>query len=201
MIGSEQHFIDQFGPKAAEALLGPMQAACVTARRLAAEHGFVESRTEPTVAFDLTVKGLADFDQLPGIRRAYSQQQHLWVINECYGLRVKKLGPGYRPSNHPSGQQTLISNFLPLDDWAPLIYVTAGVRYSTTTGLPEEFVVVKHYPGPTGRQCVEWVLDLEDLAGGATDATTPIFDFPSAPAAPAAVRRRRPDTGTDAAES
>lgn len=194
MIGSEQHFRNAFGPHRAAALLAPLRRASVDARQLAAEHGFVEPRTEPTLTFDLSVKGLGDFDRIDGVRRAFSQGQHLWVIDEIYGIRVKKLGAGYKPTNHTSGQQARISSFMALDGMQPLVYLTAGARHSELTGLPEEWVIVKHYPGHTGRQAVEWVVDLEELAAGDAGAARPVLDLPVGPAAPA-IRRRVPRLG------
>ena len=192
MIGSEQHFRDTLGAERAGHLLAALKTGSSRARALAVDNGFVEMRTEPTVAFDLSIKALIDFEDFLGVRRALSLGQHLWVIDETYALRVKKMTNGYRTANHSSKQQAKISSFQPLDGMEPLVYLTAGTRYSTSTGLAEEWVVVKHLPGPIGNQQVEWVCDLESLASGDTAATTPTLGFPTAPAAPAAVRRRRP---------
>lgn len=176
-----------------------LQGGYDEARKIAASCGFVEARTEPTLAFDLSIKALDQFEDINGVERLNSRGQHLWSIGGVYGLRVKKLGPGYRPMNHVSAQQRRMARFEPLEGLDPLVYVTAGPHHSPLTGLPMEYVVVKHYPGAHGKQAVEWVVDLEELAAGVGDARTPVLDLPGAPTAPATVRRRKRDG--DAAES
>ena len=192
MDGSEQHFRTTIGPERASVLLQALETSSERARTLAFREGFSESRTEPAVAFDLAVKNLTDgFEQLEGVRPVQVRSQHLWIVDECYALRVKKLKPGYRSSNHSSRQQELISRQSRLPGLDPLIYVTAGAVYSDQTGLPEEFVVVKHHKGPMRQQLVEWVVDLHDLATGGTVPVTPILPLPAAPAAPAALSSNR----------
>ena len=110
MMGSEKHFRTTLGQERASVLLQALEASSNRARALAIQEDFGESRTEPVLAFDLAVKGLSTgFDLLDGIRSLQSKGQHLRIINECYALRVKKLKPGYRSSNHYSQQQELIS--------------------------------------------------------------------------------------------
>jgi hypothetical protein len=201
MIGSEQHFRDSFGAKRAGVLLDALSKAASRAHRLAVHEGFIERRTEPTVAFDLATHALdGRFGLEPGVRRAVVKGQNLWVIDDSYAIRVKKLKTGYKPSNHDSKQQTAIAAQLPLEDLPPLVYVTAGTRYSDLTGLAAEFVVVKHYPDFRGKQIVEWVVDLQELAAGGVGAIVPTL--PLAPAAPSAsvVSRRRPEAGKDISE-
>ncbi len=192
MRGSEQHFRNVLGPERAYVLLQALEASSERARTVAVRERFSESRTEPAVAFDLAVNNLTDgFEHLEGIRPVKISNQHLWIVDECYALRVKKLKPGYRSSNHRSQQQELISQQAPLPGLDPFVYVTAGAVYSDQTGLPEQFVVVKHLKGPMHRQQVEWVVDLHDLAAGGTVPVTPILPLPMTPAAPAAISSRR----------
>jgi hypothetical protein len=191
VIGSEQHFRTTMGPERAQQLVDPMRMACGKALDLTAKSAFVEARTHPTVAFDLTVKALLDFEQVDGVRKAKVRGQHLWVVDETYALRVKKFRAAYRTANAVTTQQQRISLFLPLEGMEPLIYVTVGVRYSELTGLPVEFAAVKYYPGPHGEQQVEWVVDLDELAGGQVNPATPILPLDGAPARSAAVRPRR----------
>lgn len=199
MIGSEQHFIDSFGTTRASLLLDALQGAHTKARSISTTNGFVEGRTEPTVAFDLSVNALYDFEQLAGVRHAFVNGQHLWVIDETYAIRVKQLGSDYGTTNHSSAQQTKIDRHQALDGMEPLIYLSAGTRVSRQTGLPIDFAVVKHYKPRNSRKKVEWAIDLADLASaGATPATT-VLPMPNLPTAPAAVvfRRGREDqTGT-----
>lgn len=206
MIGSEKHFRSVFGPERAALLLEALAAGAERARQLAVAEGFVEARTEPTVAFDLSTRNLdGRFDVAPGIRRAQVNGQILWIVDEMFAIRVKKLRSGYRPSNHDSGQQAAIAAQLPLEDMPRLIYLTAGTRYSDRTGLAEEHVVVKHRATWTSSQVVEWIVDLRDLAAGGLTPTAPVLPLgPSGPAAPAAAvvsrRRRSPDAKTGGSE-
>ena len=192
MNGSEQHFRTTFGQERATALLEALTTSSSRARTLAATEGFGEARTEPTVAFDLAVASLADgLGPLAGIRQATVRSQHLWIVDEVYALRIKKLRSGYRSSNHQSQQQESISHQSPLPGLDPLIYVTAGPVHSDRTGLVQQFVVVKYYEGPMHKQQVEWVVDLQDLAAGGMVPTTPTLPLPAAPVAPAAVSAKR----------
>ena len=193
MRGSEQHFRRTLGQERASALLRALTTSSERARAIAVREGFSEARTEPAVAFDLAVASLRDcLLQLTGVQPAIVNGQHLWIVDDSYALRVKKLRSGYRSSNHHSRQQELISHQSPLPGLDPLIYVTAGAVYSDRTGLVEEFVVVKYRKGPMHRQQVEWVVDLRELAAGGMAPTTPILPLPTIPAAPAAVSARRP---------
>jgi hypothetical protein len=205
MIGSEQHFRSTFGPERAGVLLQALAAGSSRARHLSVTEGFVEARTEPTVAFDLSTKNLdGRFDAEPGVRRALVNGQILWIVDETFAVRVKKLKSGYRASNHESGQQAAITAQLPLDDMPSLIYLTAGTRYSHRTGLAEEYVVVKHRASWSSRQVVEWVVDLEDLAAGGLAPTAPVLPLgPSAPPTPAAavLSKRRPAVRVNASGS
>jgi hypothetical protein len=193
VIGSEEHFRLALGPERAQALLNPLQKASEIAREISTAHGFTETRTEPSVAFDVALQLLSDFDQLAGVRKVCIQGQHMWVIDNTYALRVKKFREGYTTSNAQTAQQRKIANFIPLDGMEPVIYVTAGTRYSRTTGLPVEQVIVKHYRDAKGHQRVEWVIDLEQLAAGGTEPTTPILPLAPTPVAPAAVLPLRPN--------
>ena len=192
MQGSEHHFRTTFGQERATSLLEALATSSSRARALAVSESFGEARTEPTVAFDLAVTGLADgLGRLPGVRQATVRGQHLWIVDEVYALRVKKLRSGYRSSNHQSQQQESISHQSPLPGLEPLIYVTAGPAFSDRTGLIQQFVVVKYCKGPMSKQQVEWVVDLNDLAAGGMVPTTPTLPLLEAPAAPAAVSARR----------
>ncbi len=203
MIGSEQHFRDSFGSDRADVLLRALTSGVARARHVAVQEGFVESRTEPTVAFDLATRNLdGRFDMEPGVHKAIVNAQILWIVDGTYAIRVKKLRTGYKPSNHDSGQQLAMTAQLRLDGMPELVFLTAGTRYSDLTGLADEFVIVKHYPNYKGKHIVEWVIDLHDLAaGGSGSASAPILPLtPAAPSVPAAavVSKRRPaaDTGT-----
>jgi hypothetical protein len=90
---------------------------------------------------------------------------------------------------------------VPLDGLGALCYLTAGTRYSDRTGLAEEWVIVKHFPGPQNEQQVEWVIDLEEFAAGESQARTPMLPMPIAPAAQAAVRVRGVATADAADEA
>ncbi len=110
MRGSEQDFRATLGTDRAQVLLEALGLATTRARQVAAKEGFVEARTEPTVAFDLATGALdGRFDTQPGVRKVSSKGQILWVVDDTYALRVKKLASGYTSSNHPSAQQTAIS--------------------------------------------------------------------------------------------
>lgn len=196
VIGSEQHFIDSLGPTRATHLLSALRTAYTKARSISTANGFVEGRTEPTVAFDLAISALYDFEQLGGVRHAFVNGQHLWVIDESYAIRVKQLGSDYGTTNHSSSQQTKIDHHQALDGMEPLVYLSAGPRVSRQTGLPIDFAVVKHYKPRHSRKKVEWAIDLDDLASAGAVPTTPILPMPNLPTAPAAVvfRRGREDT-------
>ena len=201
MNGSEPHFRKTLGRERASVLLQALATSSERARVLAVREGFGESRTEPAVAFDLAVKNLTeDFEHLVGVHAVQVKGQHLWIVDECYALRVKKLKGGYRSSNHYSRQQELISQQSRLPGLDPLIFVTAGAVYSDQTGLAEEFVVVKYCKGPMRRQQVEWVVDLHDLAAGGMVPVTPILPLPTAPAAPAALLAKRASDHTRGVE-
>ncbi len=192
MHGSEQHFRASLGQERASVLLEALEASIDRARAVAVREGFRESRTEPAVAFDFAVMSLTDgFEQLEGVRPVQVRSQHLWIVDDCYALRVKKLKGGYRSSNHYSQQQELISQQSRLPGLNPLIYVTAGAVYSDRTGLAGEFVVVKYHKGPMRQQQVEWVVDLHDLAAGGVVPVTAILPLPTALAAPAAISAKR----------
>lgn len=193
MHGSEQHFRSTLGSPRAGVLLDALRKASAAARKIAVSNTFVEGRTEPTVAFDLAVQELAKFHLEGGVRHEVVKNQHLWVIDDTYGLRVKKLRSGYLSSNHVSKQQDQIAAFDTLDGLEPLIYVTAGIRYSDLTGLPEECVVVKYQLTRRRRQWPEWIVNLEHLAAGGADsvATIPVLPMPAAPAAEIRVRNTK----------
>lgn len=191
MIGSEQHFVDSFGQERATLLLDALQVAYGTARSISTTNGFVEGRTEPTVAHDLAIPALYDFAQLGGVRHAFVNGQHLWVIDESYAIRVKQLGNDYGTKNHSSSQQTRIDHHQALDGMEPLVYLSAGPRISRQTGLPIDFAVVKHYKPRNRGSKVEWAIDLADLASAGAVPTTPILPMPNLPTAPAAVVFRR----------
>jgi hypothetical protein len=149
-------------------------AATNRARKVAVAEGFVEARTEPSVAFDLATKNLnGRFDELVGISRVDAKGQILWIVENTYALRVKRLDEQYRPSNHDSAQQKAIRGQYRLGGLPPLIYVTVGGRYSAVTGLPEEYVAVKHIQKGRGAPVLEWVVDLAELASGELGPGTP----------------------------
>ena len=192
MFGSEQHFRETIGRERAAALRKALATSSKRARAVAIEEGFGEVLTEPVVAFDFAVKSLTDsFAQLAGVCSVTVRGQHLWIIDGCYALRVKKLRSGYRSSNHHSGQQELISYQTPLPGLDPWIYVTAGAVYSDRTGLVDEIVVVRYRKGSMQTQQVEWVVDLKELAAGGMVPAAPILPLPTVPAAPAAVLPKR----------
>ncbi len=192
MIGSEEHFRTTIGQARAACLLDALTLSSDTARSIAAREGFSESRTEPTVAFDLAVTNLSSLEAFAGVRTAIVNGQHFWIIEETYAIRVKKLRSGFLSTNHHSAQQELISRQQPLDGLVQeLVYVTAGTVYSDHTGLPEQRAVVKYRVGPMKKQRVEWTVDLDELAAGGMQPSTPILPLPGAPAAPAAVAAKR----------
>lgn len=195
MIGSEEDFVSSMGAERALALLDGLQQAQDQARRIAATNGFVEGRTEPAVAFDLAVGALGGFENMDGVEHRLVKGQHLWIIDDQFGVRVKRLKSDYRTMNHPSLQQQLIDQQLPLDGLRPLTYLSTGPRISRSTGLPIDFVVVKHHTVQGRAQQVEWVVDLAELAAGVAVSRT--LQLPlSAPAVePAGVAVRRPRGG------
>ena len=188
MYGSEQHFRTTLGQERASVLLQALESSSERARVLAVDEGFNEARTEPTVAYDLAARSLTEsFEQLEGVRPVQRKGLRLWIVDERYALRVKKLTPGYRSSNHHSQQQELVSRQSRLPGLDPVIYVTAGAVYSDQTGLAEEVVVVKYLEGPMQKQQVEWVVDLHDLAAGGMVPVALILPLPTEPAVPAAL--------------
>jgi len=193
MIGSEAHFRATLSPERACGVLKSLVAACDTAQVICGREGLRQPLSQAQIAFDLASTCMDDaFDSDDGVRMSKVNGQVLWIVEEAYALRVKKLGPGYTPSNQSSGQQTRISQQLSLDGMPPLVYLTAGTRYSAATGLPVEHVVVKHYPGKTGSLKAEWVVDLAELAAGALIANAPsLLDHAPAIANPGAVVRSR----------
>lgn len=190
-VGTEAHFRSVLYPARARVLVSALERSADEARQLTIEKRFAEARTEPTVAFDLATRILdAEFAGRPGITKGISQNQILWVVDGIYAIRVKRLDMAYQSSNHVSSQQSLISGQLRLPGMPPLIFVCAGTRYSELTGLPLDYVVVKHYPGTTTIQEVEWVVDLRDLAeGDGTTPVAPVFPFTPAPASPQVIVR------------
>jgi hypothetical protein len=201
--GTEAHFRSVLDPERAGVLLKVLETSAQQARQLSAAIGFTQARTEPTVAFDLATQMLtAEFEPMSGVRRADSMGQILWVVDQTYALRVKRLDMTYSSTNHASGQQEAIAAQLPLAGMQPMIYLCAGVRYSARTGLPVDCVVVKHYPGTTDAQIPEWVVDLRDLAGGfGSDPIAPPLPFMPMPTRPQIKVRpgatRRPKTTKD----
>lgn len=225
MTGTEAHFRQTVGPALAQVLFDVLRESSGRARTLSATEGFVEARTEPTVAFDLSVSGLEErLDALPDvhrtvlagslyewespglgrIRRVTVQGQHLWLIGHDYALRVKRLDRGYRPSSYPTVQQTRIRDHQPLPGLeASMVYVTVGPAYLDDTGLPKQFVAVKHQPGIRRNWPLEWVVDLEELASGGMAPATPVLPLPVPPMRPAEVSARRSaadDSEADAGE-
>lgn len=193
VIGTEDHFRRTLGPAGAEVLVKVIADSVTSAAGIAAKNGFTEARTTPTVAYDLAKTALnTKFEGVPGVRFVCRNSQNFWILDETYALRVKKLDRQFRPTNHESVQQRAISAQQPLDDdMGDLVHVTAGARFSTTTGLAEDFVVVRHYPGHTNKLQVEWVVDLRELASGQMSPLAPILPIvPVAPVAPAAIVRR-----------
>jgi hypothetical protein len=190
MIGSEQHFRETLGSERAGVMVECVKSGTALARKVTTAQGFIQGRTEPTVAFDL-VTGLLDgsFSDQSGVRRATSANQILWVIDEMYAMRNKKITVGYRTANHSSAQQGKIDHQRTLDGFPSLVYVSFGARYSSLTGLVDEYVVVKHVM-VNRRRVVEWVVDLEELAGGEMVPSIPTLPMPAAPAA-AEVRSKR----------
>lgn len=213
MIGTEEHFRQTTGPALAQVLLDVLRESSGRARTLSAAEGFIEPRTEPTVAFDFSVGGLEErLDALPDVRRTTLVEsslewespglarvgrvtvrgQHLWLIDDTYALRVKRLDKGYRPSNYPTAQQERIRDQEPLPGLgAGVVYVTAGPAYLDDTGLPTQFVAVKHHPGAPRNKSPEWVVDLEELARGDMAPVTPVLPLPVPPVQPAEVSARR----------
>ena len=192
MIGSEEHFRSTIGRERATCLLQALTVSSDQARTIAAREGFTEPRTEPTVAFDLAVANLSDFEAFSGVHTAVVHGQHFWIIDETYAIRVKKLRSGFLSTNHYSVQQDLISRQQPIDGLVQeLVYVTAGTVYSDHTGLPELRAVVKYRAGSMKKQRIEWVVDLDDLAAGGMEPATPILPLPATPAAPAAITAKR----------
>lgn len=193
MIGTEDHFRRTLGPGGARLLVEVIAGSVTGAAGIAAENGFTEARTTPTVAYDLAKTALdTEFEDVPGVRSVCRNGQNFWIFDDTYALRVKKLDRQYRPANHESVQQSAISAQQLLDGaMVELIHVTAGARLSTTTGLAEDFVVVKHRPGHTNNLHFEWVVDLEELASGQMSPVAPILPIePAATVAPAAIVRR-----------
>ena len=224
MRGSEAHFRQAVGPALAQVLLDALRESSGKARTLSATEGFVEPRTEPAVAFDLSVSGLEErLDALPEVRRTVLAEsshewespgfgrirrvtvrgQHLWLIDD-YALRVKRLDKGYRPSSYPTAQQDRIRHHVPLPGLeAGTVYVTAGPAYLDDTGLPTQFVAVKHQPGVPSKGPPEWVVDLEGLASGGMAPVTPVLPLSVPPVLPAEVSARRSaanDSEADAGE-
>ena len=193
VTGTEDHFRRTLGPQGADVLVRVLANGVKQAAKIDAENGFTEARTTPTVAYDLCKTALnIEFESTPGVRFVCKNHQNIWVFDEIYALRVKKLDSQFRPTNHESAQQAAISAQQPLDDdLGELIHVTAGPRFSVTTGLVIDYVVVKHVPSPTNKHQAEWIVDLEELAGGQMVPLAPILPIaPPAPVVPAAILRR-----------
>jgi hypothetical protein len=195
VIGSEQHFCETIGPARAKVLLDCLRTGGEQAREITTSSGFIEGRTEPTVAFDL-ITGELDgrFDALPGVRKARSNGLILWIVDETYAIRSKKLSGGYMTTNHISGQQAVIDAQLSLDGMPPLVYVTAGARYSRRTGLIDEYAVVKHVT-LAKKRVVEWVVDLDALSAGGAIPSIPTLPIAPATAAAALRSKRGVDRG------
>ncbi len=194
MRGSEDHFRQTFGGERAAVLLECIAVAEEEAGAIAAQHGLVRDLTNRQNSFDLATTALhKHFEPLDGVRYAESKGQVLWIVDEMYALRRKKLGERLLPANHPSGQQDLIQRHATLDGFSPLVFVSVGPRINRTTGLPASFLCVKEVPHPTKRKrIVEWAVDLEELAeGGGTSNTEILPLLPQAPAAPAAITPKR----------
>lgn len=201
MLGSEAHFRSTLGRSRAAALLTAMQTGEAESRRLAAAAGFNEPRTVPSVAFDLMTGQLGlHLEPLAGVRKVDSKGQILWIIDEAYALRVKRLGSGYATANHRSTQQSQIAQQGTLDGLPPLVFVSVGPRASTLTGLPEEWAAVRHLPGATCHR-VEWVVDLEDMVFGSGEVTTPVLPLPTSPDVPAATVKSTRDRRSEHARS
>lgn len=212
MVGAEEHFRQMVGPALAQVLLDVLRESSGRARTLSAAEGFVEPRTEPTVAFDFSVSGLEEqLDALPDVRRTVLTEsslewespglarvsrvtvrgQHLWLVGDAYALRVKRLDKGYRPSNYPTAQQERIRDQEPLPGLgAGVVYVTVGPAYLDDSGLPTQFVAVKHQPGASRNSPPEWLVDLEELASGGMAPATPVLPLPVPPVQPAEVSAR-----------
>ena len=176
--GSEQDFRAIVGVERARVLLLALERADDRARQINATVGFLEERTEPTLAFDIARSELIGvFDALPGVREETSNGQHLWIVEDRYAIRIKRFDSGYQTANHPSVQQSLISGQQRLPGFEPLIFVSAGARCSKRTGLTLDYIVVKHYPSSSSYQRPEWIVDLRDLAQGDLQPVSPMFPF------------------------
>src|SRR5665213_2686894 len=199
LLGSEAHFRSTMPADVADTFLQTLRTVEGDVLATQLKRPFGQGRTAPSLTFDWATSILeGEFDGRTDIVRVKSKGQILWVLEDTYGIRVKKMGEQYRPSNHGSDQQTAISGQDRLDGMPSLVYVTLGTRFNRVTGLPEEHVIVKHYPGRTGGLLPEWVIPLEELASGQTMPVVPAMPFPSAPAA-ATISVRHPKQATDTA--
>jgi hypothetical protein len=190
MLGSEQHFRNTLDSARALELLSALTRAYDQASDAKAKFGFSEARTEPTLGFDLAVNELRSFEAMGGVRHVTVQGQHLWIVDEAYGIRVKRLRSDYQTTNHRSAQQERIAWQLPLEGLPDIVYVSVGPRVSARTGLVLDYSVVKHVAGGASVPAVEWVVDLSELATGGVVATTPTLPL-DAPAPAAIVVRRQ----------
>jgi hypothetical protein len=191
VYGTESHFRESLGVERAARCLAALRDATERARDEVAREGHTQRRTEPAIAFDLATSAFeAEFAPEDGVVKATSRGQIFWVVDQTYGMRIKRHTAYYETVNHASGQQSAILAQAALPGLDPLYYVSIGPRISFRTGLVMDYVVVKHILGRNGGREVEWVIDLADLAGGSVIPMAPIL--PLSPAAPAAgVRSRR----------
>lgn len=167
ILGSEKHFRSVCDIEVASILFRAIQEGTQEARKIVIKNGCEQKRTEPTLAHDLSIKNLNEnllINPNCGIIKMERKEQIFWGIGP-YAIRIKKHSRGYKTSNHPSLQQEAIQYQLPLDGILPRIYLTAGPRFSQTTGLVEEYVIVYSYYH-NREHIVEWVVDLEELTQG-----------------------------------
>jgi len=173
-MNEERAFRSTVGPHRAAILLHALEQGVEDVLEVEARHVFREKRTGPTLVFDFVTTALANsFASDIGVKHTTQGQQHWWLIEDQYALRVKKLnGPRLITRNARTGQQQTVDHQeLELEGVNPTV-VTVGPRYSPRTGLATGFLAVKHTVNGRGRLVAEWWVDLRDLAGGVLAPTT-----------------------------
>lgn len=200
-MSDELSFRSTVGPHRATTMLNALEQGVKDVLEVEAAHPFREMRTRPTLVFDLVTGTLeTEFAEDPGVKHTIEGQQHWWVIEDQFALRVKKLNAKMATRNARTDQQdTIDDQELDLEGVHPVV-VTIGPHYSALTGLPIDYLAVRHTRNASGKVVPEWFVSLRDLAAGTLAATTATLPQQPGPDIAAKVVAKRKSSSTIAEE-